>query len=50
MRTKMTSNDVLDYIARFNVALNRCSDVEPAEALFVFEQNLWLELQAQVLA
>ena len=38
-----------EYIVRFNVALNRCSDVTDIEAKFLFEENLWAEIAVQVM-
>ena len=38
-----------EYIARFKVALNRCSDVTNIEAKFLFEENLWAEIAVQVM-
>ena len=41
--------DVAEYIARFNVALNRCSDITDIKAKFLFEENLWAEIAVQVM-
>ena len=38
-----------EYIARLNVALNRCSDVTDIEAKFLFEENLWAEVAVHVM-
>ena len=43
------TKDVAEYIAAFNQALNRCSNVTDAKALYRFEQGLWAEVQLQVL-
>ena len=53
-RTKLyaisqTSKDITGYIAAFNQALNRCSNMTNAEALYQFEQGLWAEVRLQVL-
>ena len=34
----------LSISACFNVALNRCEDVQEVEAKFLFEENLWSEV------
>ena len=36
------------YIATFNKALNRCSNVSPQEAQFLFKEHLWKEIALQV--
>ena len=36
------------YIAAFNKALNRCSNISPQEAQFLFEEHLWKEIALQV--
>ena len=36
------------YIAAFNEALNRCSNVSQQEAQFLFEEHLWKEIALQV--
>ena len=45
---KQTGPDVSQYIASFNEALNRCSNVSPQEAQFLFEEHLWKEIALQV--
>ena len=45
---KQTGPDVSQYIASFNKALNRCSNVSPQEAQFLFEEHLWKEIALQV--
>ena len=45
---KQTGPDVSQYIAAFNKALNRCSNVLPQEAQFLFEEHLWKEIALQV--
>ena len=45
---KQTGPDVFQYIATFNKALNRCSNVSPQEAQFLFEEHLWKETALQV--
>ena len=35
------------YIARFNIALNRYSDITDIEVKFLFEENLWAEIAVQ---
>ena len=45
---KQTGPDVSQYIAAFNKALNRCSNVSPQEAQFLFEEHLWKEIALQV--
>ena len=45
---KQTGPDVSQYIATFNEALNRCSNVSPQEAQFLFEEHLWKEITLQV--
>ena len=37
------------YIARFNIALNRCSDITDIEAKFLFKENLWAKVEVQVM-
>ena len=37
------------YIERFNVELNRCSNVIDIEAKFWFKENLWAEVAVQVM-
>ena len=39
-----------DYIARFNLAYNRCSNVSEEEAKFLFKENLWSEISVYVLS
>ena len=34
--------DIDKYISRFNIALNRCSNITDIEAKFLFEENLGL--------
>ena len=43
-----TGPDLSQYIAAFNKALNRCSNVSPQEAQFLFEVRLWKEIALQV--
>ena len=45
---KQTGPDVSQYIAAFNKALNRCSNISPQEAQFLFEEHLWKEIALQV--
>ena len=45
---KQTGPDVSQYIAAFNEALNRCSNVSPQEVQFLFEEHLWKEIALQV--
>ena len=37
------------YIVRFDIALNRYSNVTHIEAKFLFEENLWAEIAVQVM-
>ena len=39
-----------DYITRFNLAYNRCSNVSEEEAKFLFKENLWREISVYVLS
>ena len=48
--TRQNSPDVADYIARFYLAYNRCSNVSEEEAKFLFKENLWSEISVQVLS
>ena len=45
---KQTGPDLSQCIAAFNEALNRCSNVSPQEAQFLFEEHLWKEITLQV--
>ena len=38
-----------EYKARFNITLNRFSNVTDIEAKFLFEENLWAEIAFQVI-
>ena len=45
---KHTGPDVSQYIAAFNKALNRCSNISPQEAQFLLEEHLWKDIALQV--
>ena len=47
--THQVNPDVAEYIARFNIALSRCSDVKDIEAKFLFKENLLAEIADQVM-
>ena len=38
-----------EYIVRFNIALNRYSNVTDIEAKVLFEENVWAEIAIQVM-
>ena len=38
-----------EYIARYNVALNRYCNVPDIEAKLLFEENLWAEIENQLM-
>ena len=38
-----------EYIARSNVALNKCSDITDIKVKFLFEENLWAEIAVKVI-
>ena len=50
LHTRQNSPDVADYIARLNLAYNRCSNVSKEEAKYLFEENLWSEISVKVLS
>ena len=50
LHTRQNSPDVADYIARFNLEYNRCSNVSEEEAKFLFKENLWSEISVQMLS
>ena len=41
--------NVTEYIARFNFALNQCSDATDIKAKLLFKENLWPEIVFQVI-
>ena len=45
---KQTEPDVSQYITAFNEALNRCSNLSPQGAQFLFEEHLCKEITLQV--
>ena len=38
---------MVKYIARLNIALNRCSVITDFETRFLFKENLWAEIAVQ---
>ena len=40
---------MVEYIARFNVALNKCLDIVNIKAKFSFKKDLWAEIAVQVM-
>ena len=47
--THQVNPDMSEYIARFNIALNRFSDIIDMEAKFSFKENLWAGVAVQVM-